>query len=231
MSIHWTLVAGFLYAEIGVILLLLVPFISSKMWNKIFRSRLMRGVETQLLYYFYVLVAILILLFLDSIREMQKYSSDEYQVHGTRMMASHLDTQMQMQMRLFRAQRNFFIAGFALFLLLVIKKLVSLTSANAGLQSARLAAVKQAESARRAAEDILESEGGNDNQGDEAKKMKAAMEEAKKEAEAAKREVSVLKRQSEGVAREYDRLMEVKDRADRENKTGGSKKTMFGWKK
>ena len=94
----------------------------------------MRGVETQLLYYFYVLVAILILLFLDSIREMQKYSSDEYQVHGTRMMASHLDTQMQMQMRLFRAQRNFFIAGFALFLLLVIKKLVSLTSANAGLQ-------------------------------------------------------------------------------------------------
>ena len=30
MSIHWTLVAGFLYAEIGVILLLLVPFISSK---------------------------------------------------------------------------------------------------------------------------------------------------------------------------------------------------------
>ena len=207
----------------------------------------MRGVETQLLYYFYVLVAILILLFLDSIREMQKYSSDEYQVHGTRMMASHLDTQMQMQMRLFRAQRNFFIAGFALFLLLVIKKLVSLTSANAGLQvtrtqithntlhkflqSARLAAVKQAESARRAAEEILESEGGNDTQGDEAKKMKAALEEAKKEAEAAKREVSVLKRQSEGVAREYDRLMEVKDRAERENKTGGNKKTMFGWKK
>lgn len=71
----------------------------------------MRGMETQLLYYFYVLIAILILLFLDSIREMQKYSSEEYWVNGTRMMASHLDTQMQMQMRLFRAQRNFFIAG------------------------------------------------------------------------------------------------------------------------
>ena len=63
---------------------------------------------------------------------------------------SHLDTQMQMHMRLFRAQRNFYIAGwvmliviminhlflfsFALFLFLVIKKLVSLISANAGLQ-------------------------------------------------------------------------------------------------
>ena len=58
---------------------------------------------------------------------------------------------MQMHMRLFRAQRNFYIAGyvivlqdvcvvyvdiprFALFLFLVIKKLVSLISANAGLQ-------------------------------------------------------------------------------------------------
>ena len=95
-----------------------------------------------------------------------------------------------------------------------------------------MAAVKQAESARRAAEDVLESEGGHDKEGDEVKKMKAALEEAKKEAEAAKREVSVLKRQSEGVAREYDRLMEVKDRAERENRQGGGgKKTMFGWKK
>ena len=100
-------------------------------------------------------------------------------------------------------------------------------------QSARLAAVKQAESARRAAEEVLESDGRDDNEGDEVKKMKAALEEAKKEAEAAKREVSVLKRQSEGVAREYDRLMEVKDRAERDNRagTGASKKSMFGWKK
>ena len=88
-----TLDLGFLYVEIGVILLLLVPFISSKylffllilftwklifrMWNKVFRSNLIRGLESQLIYYFYVLVAILILFFLDSIREMQKYSSEE----------------------------------------------------------------------------------------------------------------------------------------------------------
>ena len=55
----------------------------------------MRGMETQLLYYFYVLIAILILLFLDSIREMQKYSSEELQ--HRRVGLSHLDTQMQMQ--------------------------------------------------------------------------------------------------------------------------------------
>ena len=78
------------------------------MWNKVFHSSIVRGLETQLIYYFYVLIAVLILFFLDAIREMQKYSSEEQITR--RVGLSHLDTQMQMQMRLFRAQRNFFIA-------------------------------------------------------------------------------------------------------------------------
>ena len=77
-----------------------------------FHSSIIRGLETQLIYYFYVLIAVLILFFLDAIREMQKYSSEEQITR--RVGLSHLDTQMQMQMRLFRAQRNFFIAGFVL---------------------------------------------------------------------------------------------------------------------
>ena len=65
------------------------------MWTKLLRSSLARGLETQLIYYFYVLIAVLILFFLDSIREMQKYSSEELQ--HRRVGLSHLDTQMQMQ--------------------------------------------------------------------------------------------------------------------------------------
>ena len=82
---------------------------------------------------------------------MQKYNSEEQQFQNSRG-ASHLDIQMQtvqtiwlvvtdqtnypvyQDMRRFRAQRNFYIAGFALFLCLVIKRLVGLISANAGLQ-------------------------------------------------------------------------------------------------
>ena len=79
------------------------------MWTRILRSSLLRGLESQLVYYFYVLIAVLILLFLDSIREMEKYSSEELQYRKVGL--SHLDTQMQMQMRLFRAQRNYYIAG------------------------------------------------------------------------------------------------------------------------
>merc|ERR1711973_941524 len=59
MSLHWTLIAGFLYAEIGALLLLLLPFISPRMWNKLIKSKLLKGIEIQFIYYFYVLVTIL----------------------------------------------------------------------------------------------------------------------------------------------------------------------------
>ena len=82
-------------------------------WNKVFKSRFLKGLESQLIYYFYVLVsflnksggttrlmltgqqvAILILFFLDAIREMQKYNNEEQQFQNSRG-ASHLDIQMQ----------------------------------------------------------------------------------------------------------------------------------------
>jgi len=218
MSIHWTLIAGFLYAEIGVILLLLVPFISTRMWNKVFKSRFLKGLESQLIYYFYVLVAILILFFLDAIREMQKYSSEE-QLQQQKGM-SHLDTQMQMHMRLFRAQRNFYIAGFALFLCLVIKRLVSLISANAGLQAEKDAAMKQAESASRAAETFMKSGDAGAEPAD-LKEVKEALAKAEKEAAAAKKDRDSMKAQSESLAKEYDRLLEEKDKLERKVKIGG----------
>jgi B-cell receptor-associated protein 31 len=39
MSLHWTLIAGFLYLEIGVVVLLMVPFVSSRTWHAVFKSR------------------------------------------------------------------------------------------------------------------------------------------------------------------------------------------------
>ena len=51
----------------------------------------------------------------DAIREMRKYShelSDQQKSDHS----FHLDAEMQAHMRLFRAQRNFYISGFSLFL-------------------------------------------------------------------------------------------------------------------
>merc|ERR1711973_703061 len=215
MSLHWTLIAGFLYAEIGALLLLLLPFISPRMWNK-----LIKGIENQFIYYFYVLVTILILFFLDAIREIRKYSSEEQNQKTSQM--SHLDAQMQMHMRLFRAQRNFYIAGFALFLCLVIKRLVSLISANAGLQAEKDAAMKQAESASRAAEAFMKGDAGA---GDDTKDVKEALAKAEKEATAAKKDRDSMKAQSESLTKEYDRLLAEKDKLERKvNIQGGGDK-------
>lgn len=209
MSLHWTLIAGFLYAEIAVLLLLLLPFISNKMWHKLFKSRFLKGLESQLIYYFYVLVAILVLFFMDALREMNKYSDSDASKEGQ---TSHLDAQMQAHMRLFRAQRNFYISGFALFLCLVIKKLVNLISDNATLQAEKEAAIKQAEGASKAAEALM---AGSDGETKEAKELKEKLKTMEKELNSANANVETMKKQSANLTQEYDRLMEEKDRLQR----------------
>jgi len=213
MSLHWTLIAGFLYAEIGALLVLLVPFISPRTWNKLFKSKILKGIENQFIYYFYVLVTILILFFLDAIREMRKYSDEQFEEshsHG----ASHLDMQMQTHMRLFRAQRNFYISGFALFLSLVIRRMVGLLAGNATLEVEREAAMKQAQSASRAAEAMMSSGGASDSAGD-AKELAAKLAEKEKELAKALKDVDSMKTQSENLTNEYDRLLEEKDKLER----------------
>merc|ERR1711881_469553 len=189
------------------------------------KSRFLKGIENQFVYYFYILVAILILFFLDAIREMNKYSDDKLekeQTHGT-----HLDAQMQMHMRLFRAQRNFYISGFALFLCLVIKRIVSLITENAGLDIEKEAAMKQAQSASRAAETLMGESGDKKEKDSELeKKLKSTENELSK----ALKNVESMKSQSENLTKEYDRLMEEKDKLERQLRildgegAGGDKK-------
>lgn len=66
---------------------------------------------------------------------------------------------MQGSMRLFRAQRNFYISGFSLFLSLVIRRLVILISAQANLQAQSEASLRQAQSATTAAKSLLAQHG------------------------------------------------------------------------
>nr|QBH73437.1 bcr-associated protein [Xibalbanus tulumensis] len=113
MSIQWTLVAFFLYVEMAVLIVLLLPFIPAQRWQKLFKSRFLRSIENQISYYFYILLAILVLFLLDAVREMRKYSSEGSEMESTH---GHHGAEMQVHMRLFRAQRNFYISGFSLFL-------------------------------------------------------------------------------------------------------------------
>lgn len=73
-------------------------------------------------------------------------------------------------MRLFRAQRNFYIAGFSIFLTLVIRRLVILISTQAQLLAQSEASLRQAQSATTAARSLL-SQQKIDDQKDEDKKL------------------------------------------------------------
>ena len=107
MSLHWNIIEGFLYAEIAAILLL--QFFP----NKLFRSRLIQGLQGQVIYYFYFMVTGLVLFyFLDAIREMRKYSDENHLAHFD------LDTQTELYTKLFWAQKNLYISGSSLFLCL-----------------------------------------------------------------------------------------------------------------
>lgn len=75
MSLQWTLIAGFLYIEIAVVLLLVLPIVSPRKWNAFFKSKFLQGLKQQSGIYFMILLAILVLFLLDAIREMRKYSN------------------------------------------------------------------------------------------------------------------------------------------------------------
>lgn len=133
---------------------------------------------------------------------MRKYSSMEEE--------TTLNLGMQHSMRLFRAQRNFYISGFAIFLSLVIRRLIILISQQAALIAQSEASMKQAQSASTAARNLLSDQKKPAESGDGADTTK--FEERIKELETElKREIKdkeALKSQAESLNREYDRLTE-----------------------
>jgi len=213
MSLQWTLIAGFLYAEIAVVLLLVLPIAGPRRWQKLFKSRFLQAIANQASWYFAIILIILVLFLCDAIREMRKYSStEEHDKHSH----SHLDTEMQISMRLFRAQRNFYISGFALFLSLVIRRLITLISDQAVLLAQSEAAMKQAQSATSTAKSLLSQKGSgevaqnssNEAHDKEVTELKAKLKSVEQELNHAKKDKEAMISQSESIKKEYDRLLE-----------------------
>jgi len=219
MSLQWALVAAFLYIEIAFIILLLLPIISPRTWQKFFKSRFLKSLENQANLYFTGFLIILVLLFVDSIREMRKHSiGREHEIeHG------HLDSELQHSMKLFRAQRNFYIAGFALFLCLVIRRLVILIATQAQLGAEAESALKQAKSASALSQSLLTDSVNSqkppavspkdkdstrrDGQEDEVNNLKKNLAESREEVIKLRLNNETMKKQAASVSVEYDRLM------------------------
>lgn len=78
MSLVWTIIATFLYIEIGIVLLLVLPLASPQRWHRFFKSQFLAMISRQANIYFVILFGVLVLFLLEAIREMRKYSH-----HGT----------------------------------------------------------------------------------------------------------------------------------------------------
>ncbi|XP_023972574.1 B-cell receptor-associated protein 31 [Physeter macrocephalus] len=227
MSLQWTAVATFLYAEVFAVLLLCIPFISPKRWQKIFKSRL---VELVVIYgntFFVVLIVILVLLVIDAVREIRKYDDVTEKVN----LQNNPGAVEHFHMKLFRAQRNLYIAGFSLLLSFLVRRLVTLISQQATLLASNEAFKKQAESASEAAKKYMEENdqlkkeaaGGVKLDGrdaevkleEENRSLKADLQKLKDELavnkqklDKAEAEALAMRKQSEGLTKEYDRLLE-----------------------
>ncbi|VDN18354.1 unnamed protein product [Gongylonema pulchrum] len=205
MTLQWFVVALILYVEIAVILLLLLPWIRPTLWSKLFKSRLVKAFERYANVYFISALCILLLLFADAIREVRKYAAEVAMEASIRHTA---DSENVIHMRLFRAQRNLYISGFALLLFLVIKRIVALLSRGAQLEAAAEAAMKQAESATKTAKAYMGGESERE------KELERQVEELGKELKSAQVDRDAMKEQADGLQREYDRVCDLLKAAD-----------------
>uniref|UniRef100_A0A3B3WIK5 Endoplasmic reticulum transmembrane protein n=1 Tax=Poecilia mexicana TaxID=48701 RepID=A0A3B3WIK5_9TELE len=211
MTLQWTAVAFFLYAEIVFNLILCIPFISAHRYQNIWLSPYWNK-------FFFAMIMALVVLFCDAIRDVQKYSGPE-PVHDAQASPNLYD---HVHMKLFRAQRNLYICGFSLFLWLVMRRIVTLlnqiaeTSVNtAGLQAQMDNAFKTAE---RHQEDnqilktaLLEREQSslktNNQLKLEIEKLQSQLKVAEEAVRRSDAEVEAMKKQAKGLAYEYDRLL------------------------
>lgn len=181
------------------------------------------------------MIIILIVLFLDAVREVRKYS-DAQHAKDTKLHPNMFD---HLHMKLFRAQRNLYISGFSLFLWLVMRRVITLINQLATVSGTTAALQTQAESANQAAKKYMEDnellkqtlkEGAAD------KSSAEGMELLRKEVETLKAEltsvgdalnesqsaVGAMKKQSDDLAKEYDNLLkehqELQDAKDDGNK-------------
>ncbi|KAJ1364457.1 hypothetical protein KIN20_024557 [Parelaphostrongylus tenuis] len=203
MTLQWQIVAGVLYVEIAVTFILLLPWIRHSLWSKFFKSRFVSAVARHGRIYSYSAAFVLFVLFADSVREVKKYSHVEGVMESSTMRHA-AEADAVIHMRLFRAQRNFYISGFALLLFLVIKRIMGLISRGAQLEAASEAAMRQAESATKTAKTLM-----NASDDTEVGELTRRIEELSTELKKAQTDRDTLRKQAESLQDEYDRVSDL----------------------
>lgn len=164
------------------------------------------------------MIMVLIILFLDAFREVQKYSGPE-PLQEAKINPNVFD---HIHMKLFRAQRNLYISGFSLFLWLIMRRVVTLLNqaAVSAEESAALQvqvdnmanAAKQTEEDNKMLRQALCDEektvtAENQQLKREIQKLERQLQNADSAVHKSQAEVEAMKKQAKGLAQEYDRLL------------------------
>ncbi|NWQ80216.1 BAP29 protein, partial [Columbina picui] len=196
-------------------------------WQKIFMIPLWSKMAVFWNKMFLTIIVLLIVLFIDAVREVRKYSAVHVMEKAVNVNANAFD---HIQMKLFRSQRNLYISGFSLFLWLVLRRTVTLLTqlakgmaSHAALETqvndATEAAKKYMSENERLQEALSEKGSGKELSAVIDEKLKKEVEHLKAELQKtsdalhkANNEVIAVKKQSEGLKREYDNLMKEYER-------------------
>ncbi|NWV57966.1 BAP29 protein, partial [Daphoenositta chrysoptera] len=191
-------------------------------WQKIFMFPLWSKMAVFWNKMFLTIIVLLIVLFLDAVREVRKYSSVHVNEKAANVNSSAFD---HIQMKLFRSQRNLYLSGFSLFLWLVLRRTVTLLTQLAKEMASHAALETQVNDATEAAkkymaeneklQEALSGKGKKKELTDategklkeEVEHLKAELQKTSDAFHKAKTEVAAVKKQSEGLRKEYDHLM------------------------
>uniref|UniRef100_W5UDJ4 Endoplasmic reticulum transmembrane protein n=1 Tax=Ictalurus punctatus TaxID=7998 RepID=W5UDJ4_ICTPU len=220
MTLQWTAVALFLYIEIGILLLLCLPFISAQRWQMIFNLNIWNRVAWVWKRGFLAMIIILIVLFLDAVREVRKYSGAQINKES-KMYPNMID---HVHMKLFRSQRNLYISGFALLLWLVMQRVIQLINQLAAAVNTNSALHVQIEDANKAAKRYMEETEqleqalkdctdeskaeGNERLRNEVSQLKQELKTSAEALNKSKSEADAIKKQTEALAKDYDHLLQ-----------------------
>ncbi|XP_039210418.1 tRNA-dihydrouridine(20a/20b) synthase [NAD(P)+]-like isoform X3 [Crotalus tigris] len=243
MTFQWSAVAVFLYGEIALLLLLCLPLVSPVRWNKFFMISVWNKIASYWNKAFLTIIVILIVLFLDAVREVRKYSAvhlSEDTSHSSPTAFDHL------HMKLFRSQRNLYISGFSLFLWLVLRRLVSLITLLANeMETENILKTEVANSnevARKYLEEneklqlslkqIKHSTGEhlstvtNEKLTIEVEQLKTALKATSEALFKTRNEIVAVRKQSEDLKKEYDLLVKEHEKLQQQTAGASSKKDL-----
>ncbi|KFQ55685.1 B-cell receptor-associated protein 29, partial [Nestor notabilis] len=185
-------------------------------WQKIFMIPLWSKVAVFWNKMFLTIIVLLIILFLDAVREVRKYSAVHVNEKAANVNSSAFDH-----------IQNLYLSGFSLFLWLVLRRTITLLNQLAKEMTSHAALEMQVNDATEAAKKYLakiersqealsekgngvkkeSTEATNEKLRKEVELLKAEIQKTSNALRKANNEVAAVKKQSEGLKREYDNLM------------------------